>query len=125
MPRKISKDKIILLEKAFELYVQNKSTNYFELSQQFNLPYSTLRRFIINKMKEFDIENNRKFIEFPYEGFECLNEGDTFSWYDGGAIFKFVKKEKISDEIFWLAVETKTKTENFFLSETLDTCKRN
>jgi len=125
MPRRISKDKLLLLEKAFEIYISNKETNYYELSVQFNVPYSTLRRYIINKMKELDLENDRKYIEFPYEGFECLKEGDTFSWYEGGSIFRFVKKEKVSDEIIWLTVETKTKSANHFIPETLDSCLEN
>ncbi len=124
MPRKISEEKRRILEEVYKEYLRDKEAGYYDLSVKYNIPYSTLRRYILQRLKEDDIESEKDYVEFPYEGFECLKEGDTFSWSESSeTIFKAVRKTKVAGEIIWMFVKTNKRSERHFIPETLDSCK--
>lgn len=124
MPRKISEEKKKLLEEIYKEYLRDKEAGYYDLSVKYNIPYSTLRRYILQRLKEDNIESEKDYVEFPFEGFECLKEGDTFSWSEASeTIFKAVKKARVSGELIWIFVKTNEKSKRHFIPETLDICK--
>jgi len=96
-----------------------------KIAKKYNLPYSTLRRYILNYIKENNIEDPNDYETFPYEGFECLEPGDTFSWFPGGTIFLFKRIESAPyGEKIWIVYKTKQKGKNHFYPEDLDLCEK-
>lgn len=123
MPRKLSESKKQLLEEIYKEYINSPDASYYELSIKYDVPYSTLRRYILLKLEENGLENEKKTEEFPYEGFECMQPGDTFSWFPGGTIFRALRTEKIAGEKVWIFAKANVKAERHFYPETLDSCK--
>ncbi len=126
MPRKISESKKKLLEQIYQEYLENKDTGYYDLSIKYKVPYSTLRRYILQRLKEENKESEKEYVEFPYEGFECIQPGDTFSWVHGGTVFRAEKKIKVGGEIIWLFTKVNERNnKRHFYPETLeDACEK-
>lgn len=103
-------------------YLSNNSINYLALSEKYNIPYSTIRRYILKFIENNNINNTKEIEYFPIEGFECMHPGFTFSWLPGGSIFEFIKKEKVYGELCWVARRTEKKGTKHFLPEDLDAC---
>jgi translation initiation factor 2 gamma subunit (eIF-2gamma) len=121
MPRK----KIIddnQIKVIVEEYLSDNSINYLALSEKYNIPYSTIRRYILKFIESNNINNTKEIEYFPIEGFECMRPGFTFSWLPGGSIFEFIKKEKVYGELCWIARRTEKKGIKHFLPEDLEKC---
>lgn len=111
------------IKKIVNEYLNDTSINYLKLSEKYNIPYSTIRRYILNYLDENNINNTKILEYFPTEGFECIEVGDTFSWFSGGSIFEFIKKEKIYGDVYWVAKKTETKGKRHFYPEDLELCQ--
>jgi len=78
MPKKRIIQKKMLEEIANKYLANKKEFNLAKLSESYDIPYSTLRRYLLSYLKESDLESVEDFL--PYEGFEYLSIGDTYQW---------------------------------------------
>lgn len=125
MPRKSSK-KIENFNEIISKFL-NDGVKLFQLSKEYKIPYSTLRRLVIQYITEEQIINTQEKFELPYEGFECLDIGTTFSWKPGGDIYLVKSIEKVSDgmggtDYVWITYKTSKKADRHFYPEDLDQC---
>ncbi|MEM0333115.1 MAG: hypothetical protein QXX30_01470 [Candidatus Aenigmatarchaeota archaeon] len=125
MPRKTSK-KIENIEEIIQEYLET-GAKIFALSKKYDIPYSTLRRLILNYFHENQLINTNEKYEFPYEGFECLDINCSFSWFPGGDIFVIKSLEKVNDgmgntDYVWIAYRASKKSDCHFYPEDLENC---
>ena len=112
-----------LFYKALNEYLDGEPI--LSIAKKYNLPYSTIRRHILEYLEQNEIEDPNDYEIFPYEGFECLEVGDTFSWFPGGTIFKVKALEKAPyGEFVWKMYRVKERSDNHYYPEDLDKCKK-
>jgi len=90
--------------------------NISKLSRKYKIPYSTLRRYILERVEEEGISDMFLVQYFNIEDFPYLSVGSTFQFGDGMKIWKVIGTAvKESDPVFVLTA-TKEKSKAHFVS---------
>lgn len=93
------------------------SFNMSQLSKAYNLPYSTLRRFIKEEIKNRDLEEQFQVQYFNVEDFPFLKIGDTYQFSPTMQTWKVISiTRKESDKVFEL-VPSRTRGTNHYVCD--------
>lgn len=104
MPKKRNIDKDILKEIA-ERYISNRKTdNLARLGKEYDIPYSTLRRYLLKFIKVENLEESITEDFLPFDGFEYLKIGDTYQFGDHLTIWLIKSLKKIDGEKVFIIV---------------------
>lgn len=110
MPKKRNIDRTVLKEIA-ERYISNrKSDNLARLGKEYDIPYSTLRRYLLKFIKIENLEESITEDFLPYEGFEYLKIGDTYQFSDHLTIWLIKSLKKIDGEKVFIIIPVHKKT---------------
>lgn len=104
MPKKRNIDKDVLKEIA-ERYISNrKSDNLARLGKEYDIPYSTLRRYLLKFIKIENLEESITEDYLPFEGFEYLKLGDTYQFGDHLTTWLIKSLKKVDGEKVFIIV---------------------
>lgn len=109
-----------LLEEAAEKYIKNrKQYNIAKLSDQYDIPYSTLRRYLLNYIDRNSLTSNLVEDFLPYEGFEYLELGDTYQFAEHLTIWLIKGHRKLDGDRVFLLIPTNKKSERHWICDDL------
>lgn len=117
MPKKRNIPENLLSEITNKYLNDRKSYNLAKLSEQYNIPYSTLRRYLLAHLKAEDLENALIEDTLPYEGFEFLKIGDTYQWDRGLTIWKVEGIKRMDGEKIFVIVPCDYRAKNHYICE--------
>lgn len=110
-----------LLEEAAKQYIANKKNNNIaRLSSKYEIPYSTLRRYLLTYIDENDLSNNLIEEYLPYEGFEYLQIGDTYQFASHLTLWLVKDFKKIDGDKVFIIVPANAKAERHWLCDILE-----
>lgn len=91
-----------LLEEAAQKYIEDKKANNIaRLSDCYGIPYSTLRRYLLNYIENNNLSSSLIEEHLPYEGFEYLLIGDTYQFAEHLTLWLIKDCKKIDgDKVF-------------------------
>lgn len=90
--------------------------NISKLSRKYKIPYSTLRRYILDRVEEEGISDMFLVQYFNIEDFPYLTIGSTFQFGEGMKIWKVIGTAvKESDPVYVLTA-TKEKSKHHYIS---------
>lgn len=119
MPRKrfISSE---LLEEAAEKYISDrKNNNIAKLSDSYDIPYSTLRRYLLTYIEENSLSDNLVEEHLPYEGFEYLDIGDTYQFAEHLTLWYVKSCKKIDGDVIIILVPVQKRSRRHWICDTL------
>lgn len=108
-----------VLENAAKKYIEDKKANNIaKLSKLYGIPYSTLRRYLLNYIEENNLSGSLIEDYLPYEGFEYLNIDDTFQFSEHLTIWLVQELKKIDgDTVFVIVPAPKTSKRHWICDE--------
>lgn len=115
MPKKRNIPSDVLRDIALRYIENKKSNNLAALSKEINIPYSTLRRYLLNYLKDNALETVLLEEYLPYEGFEYMSVGDTYQWEGVSTVWHISTIKRMDGEKVFVSVQTHTKSSRHWL----------
>lgn len=121
MPKKRNLPKHLIEEIANKYIEDKKIYNLAKLSNEYKIPYSTLRRYLLNYLKSSDLDLILVEESLPYEGFEYLAVGDTYQWDEHLTIWQIVETRRVDGEKIFILIPTDKKANKHWVCDQLET----
>lgn len=96
-----------LLEEAAQKYIEDKKVNNIaRLSESYDIPYSTLRRYLLTYIENNNLSSSLVEEHLPYEGFEFLSIGDTYQFAAHLTLWFIKECKKVDGDRVFIVVPT-------------------
>lgn len=107
-----------ILEDAVEKYIEDrKLNNIARLSDFYDVPYSTLRRYLLSYIEDNNLSSILVEEHLPLEGFEYLQLGDTFQFAEHLTLWEVKEYRRVDGEQILVLVPTKVFSERHWLCD--------
>lgn len=88
---------------VYHLYIQDKRKfNLHRMSKEYGVPYSSLRRAVMNLIRLNHSEDTVTEMTLPVHGFEHLQPGDTYQFAETMTLWLVLRRDLADMEDVWL-----------------------
>lgn len=119
MPKKRSISDSVLNETVVKYLKNKKKFNIAQLSKAYSIPYSTLRRYLLNYIQENGLADSLIEEHLPYDGFEYLRVGETFQFAEHLTLWYIKDIKNIDGDKVYTLVPTKERSRRHWVCDVL------